>query len=136
MDEPVSGISQNILDRILNIIEDLPNKDKTVDIRLGGTLLNFIGWDGLVDIDLEFFPNFYANINRPFSLSNIKGIEIISENVTLDDSLHGDDVFTSMNAESDIIPTFAPNDNIFKRLDLGRYNKCSHSFSPGCNSSQ
>ena len=42
-----------------------PNKDKNVEVRLGGTMLNFIGWDGLTNINLEFFPNFYANINYP-----------------------------------------------------------------------
>lgn len=94
-----------------------PNKEKTVDIRLGGTMLNFIGWDGLTDINLEFFPNFYANINRPVSISNIKGIEMISENSTLEDSLQGDIIFATMNKDCKIISAYDTEENILEIIE-------------------
>jgi uncharacterized protein (DUF608 family) len=94
-----------------------PNKETSVDIRLGGTLLNFIGWDGISEIDLNFYPNFYANKNRKISLNNTQGIEMISESTVLEDMLQGEIIFASMHKDCLIFPSVASLNNFPEILD-------------------
>ena len=94
-----------------------PNKEIPIDIRLGGTLLNFIGWDGISEIDLNFYPNFYANKNRIVSLNDVQGIEMISESTVLEDMLQGEIILASMHKDSMIIPSIASLNNFPEILD-------------------
>ena len=94
-----------------------PNEEKSVNIRLGGTLLNFIGWDGITEIDLNFYPNFYANKNIPFSTKDFNAIHMITKNTILDDKFIGEIVFASLDKECAIIPSIDSYNNLLEFLN-------------------
>lgn len=101
------------------------NKEKSVKVRLGGTLLNFIGWDGISTIDLEFYPSFYRNINRKIMLDisngSITGLKLISGNSTLDEMFQGKVIFASMNENCVVIPSISSFGSLIEYLEDPNY---------------
>jgi len=95
-----------------------PNENKSIIIRIGGQILNFIGWDGASKIDLNFYPNFYGNLNSPISQDNFKGIFMYSENPVLDDSLQGEIIFASLERNCLIFPTVSNLSELLKDLNI------------------
>ena len=94
-----------------------PDKEKNARIRLGGTLLNFIGWDGISEINLDFYPRFFANIISPFSNENARGIRCHTENDFIDDEFKGEVLLVSLKDECLIIPSFTSFDDLIEYLN-------------------
>ncbi len=90
---------------IFNFKVKNPNENHSVQIRIGGSILNFIGWDGISELDQNFYPNFYKNKNSKSSINNACGIHMYSENTVLDDMLHGEIFFASLEKDCMIFPS-------------------------------
>jgi len=82
-----------------------PDKDKNVRIRLGANLLNFIGWDGITEIDLNHYSKFFANINSQFSMEKASGILFHTENELIKDEFKGEIILVSLNEDCQVIPS-------------------------------
>ena len=105
-----------------------PNKETSVDIRLGGTLLNFIGWDGISEIDLNHYPSFYANKNSPISINDINGIHMISENPIINDMYEGEIIFASLHKDCVKIPSINLRNDLIEFLN--NLNSIKKQFEP------
>ena len=90
----------------------------------------------LSNVDLDFCPNFYRNKNREITLDvsneGIKGIELFSENPTLDEMYNGKLIFASMNKNCIVIPSISSFQtllnlfHIFCKYDDANVNKDSN----------
>lgn len=100
-----------------------PDNKKVIKVRLGGTLLNFIGWDGISEIDLNFYPKFLANRNVPISIDKINGFRMYSESPILDDIFQGDILFASTNENCMIIPSYNSFNDLIELLTEKDINK-------------
>ncbi|HME52448.1 MAG TPA: GH116 family glycosyl-hydrolase [Candidatus Lokiarchaeia archaeon] len=78
-----------------------------VRLRLGGTMLNFIGWDGVSKIDLNYYQHFLSNKNIPIALDNVTGINLCSENPLISNHVNGDVFFGTIGSKSIAIPVLA-----------------------------
>ncbi len=108
-----------------------PNETKSVKMRIGGQILNFIGWDGASEMDLNFYPNFYRNLNQSTAQDNYKGIYMHSENPVLDDSLQGEIIFASLERDCLIFSNVSNlnellNDSNMKTKQIERTEPSSH----------
>lgn len=78
--------------------------EDSVRLRLGGTMLNFIGWDGVSEINLNFYPKFLSNKNVPIVLDDVTGINLCSENPLISNCINGDIFFGTIGSKSVAIP--------------------------------
>ncbi len=92
------------------------DKEKTLKLRLGGTMLNFIGWDGISEIDLDSYPRFLANRNILIQESNFNGILMNSESELLDDMFQGELFFGTINQESQIFTSIESYSDLIELL--------------------
>jgi len=102
-------------------IKNLHEKEEII-VRLGGCLLNFIGWDGISNIDLGFYPKFLSNVNEVFQTKNSTSIWMRTENELLENDLKGDICFGTIEDKCKIILDLEIEDdlpNTLEKLDSG-----------------
>lgn len=93
-----------------------PNKENNVRVRLGATLLNFIGWDGTSEINLDHYSRFFANLNSPFSIEKASGIRLHTENELIEDALKGEVILVSLKENCQVIPSIISFSDLIEQI--------------------
>ncbi|MHA1794171.1 MAG: GH116 family glycosyl-hydrolase [Promethearchaeota archaeon] len=86
-------------------IKNVSSED-AIKLKIGTTLINFLGWNGLDEINMNFYPKFNANINEIVVDDSIRGIHMSTKNPSIKKQYQGDIFAGTLSPEGIAIPSF------------------------------